>query len=501
MKFNNPKIEKLYKHLSKISKEAYKDQFLISNIIISKQESNGRLLENYLAEENPSKINFLFIFNKLFLYLVKNLTSLAFSIITAILHYISGQKFSIKNENELILIDTYFIITQILEKGEIEDIYFQNFSDYLTKRKKHFAYIPRWFGSKQPLDLFRVLKVIKKKQIPVLTQYQVLKWADYIKSLKFLFLYPFSVFRIMKTLGSSYEDKIIHYTLWEDFHEAAIEHYLRFLFAQRLSSLTTGKIKCISWYENVSAEKNFYLGLRKHSKKVEIIGAQLFVKPHTVMNIVPDEQEIPFKVVPDKILVNGCGYRFKLEPVRVDIGPSFRYKYLFNPEVINFQREFVLVTMSYWDHVTNHILDVIRKVNWSTPITIKFHPTTDWKKFKTKIPENSIVTSKALPLLIPKTSLAVGHSTGALIEAAIFGIPSIDIQFPGKFSHDYMPNIGKGILWDEAKDACEVEILAEKFHLALKENPELLKEEGKKMRSFCFSEPTDELIKQAFEID
>ena len=104
-----------------------------------------------------------------------------------------------------------------------------------------------------------------------------------------------------------------------------------------------GKIKCISWYENIAADKNFYLGLRTQPEKTKIIGAQLFVKPHTMMNFVPDEKEIPFKVVPDKILVNGSGYRFDIDKACVDIGPSFRYRHLFDSEVNSTKRDFVLV--------------------------------------------------------------------------------------------------------------------------------------------------------------
>ena len=71
-KFKNPKIEKLYEHLSKISKEAYKDHFLISNIVFSKQGSSNQLLESYLSEEPPPNISYNFILKKLFLYLAKN---------------------------------------------------------------------------------------------------------------------------------------------------------------------------------------------------------------------------------------------------------------------------------------------------------------------------------------------------------------------------------------------------------------------------------------------
>ena len=42
--------------------------------------------------------------------------------------------------------------------------------------------------------------------------------------------------------------------------------------------------------------------------------------------------------------------------------------------------------------------------------------------------------------------------------------------------------------------------LVVQFEKALDENPEQLKEEGVRLKSFCFSEPTDELIGRAFEL-
>ena len=81
------------------------------------------------------------------------------------------------------------------------------------------------------------------------------------------------------------------------------------------------------------------------------------------------------------------------------------------------------------------------------------------------------------------------------------GIPVIDIQYLGKFNHFYMPDIGRGILWDHAKNKNEIERLIQQFQNTLKENPESLKEEGEKIKSFCFSEPTEELIKKAFELE
>ena len=501
MNFKNPKIEKIYNHFSKISREAYKDPFLISNIIFSKQESSGGFLDSYLKQKKPVIVTPIFASKKLSLYLIKNILGLLLTIITAIFHRLSGQKWLVENKTEIIILDTFFVISNILNKKEIEDKYFPGLSEHLIKRKKTYAIIPRLFGSKNPFVLFRVFRILKKQKSPAITHYQILRFVDYLKALQFIIFYPFSIFRIMKKLGTNVEDRLILFALWENLDSLVLENYIRFLFGKRLSFCVSGKIKCISWFENVSADKNFYLGLRTRPENIEIIGAQFFVKPQTPMNIVPDENEIPFKVVPDKILVNGPGYRFGSDLMTIDIGPSLRYRHLFNSETIDIKPDFALVVMPYWDHVISYILDVIKRVDWTLPIKIKFHPTTDLEKYITGIPQNFSVTSEPLPVLLSKTSIAIGHSTGALIEAISLGIPAIDIQYSKKFSHDYMPEIGKGVLWDTANDAKEVGILIKKFLLAMQENPESLKEEGKKIRSFCFSEPTEKLINTAFGLD
>ena len=501
MKFKNHKIEKLFNHLSQISTEAYKDPFLLSNLLLSKQEYCGQILEKYLAEEDSPNLTLKFITKKFLLYLIKNISCWIFSILTAILHKFSGQKFQLDDKNNLILLDTYFVKSHIIESNEFTDNYFPGLAKYLEKRKKEYVYIPKWYGSRSPFESFKIFNILKQDKAPVLTQYQVLGIGDYLKTLRFLILYPFSVFRLIKSLGSSYEDKLINYAIWDVFDGVVIEHYMRFLLGERLSLLLKGNLKCLSWYENLPIEKNFYSGLRHIPNKTEIVGIQPYVRPNTIMNIFPDEKEIPYNVVPDKILVNGPGYCFDSEQIRVDIGPSWRYKYLFQSDGKNIKNDSILVLMPYWDFAISYILEVIQAVDWPAPILIKFHPTTKWEKYRTKIPDNFSITNETLSLLLPKGLVVIGHSSGTLIEAAVLGIPVIDIQCPGKFNHDYMPEVGKSFLWDKAENAKEVEILLKKFLSTLEKNPEKLKEEGKKIRSICFSEPTDELANLALELN
>ncbi len=97
MKFKNHVIKKLYDYLSLKSKEAYRDHLLISNIVLSKQETRGRVFETYLAGETPLPTSFYLVAKKIIVYLGKNLTSFVLCIITALFHLISGQKFNFKD--------------------------------------------------------------------------------------------------------------------------------------------------------------------------------------------------------------------------------------------------------------------------------------------------------------------------------------------------------------------------------------------------------------------
>ena len=158
------------------------------------------------------------------------------------------------------------------------------------------------------------------------------------------------------------------------------------------------------------------------------------------------------------------------------------------------------MSLPYYDHVVRDILEVIREVDWPKPVKIKFHPTMDWKKYEKMIPQKFSITNASLQKLLCQALMVVGNSTGVMVEAASFGIPVINIKNPNSFSHDYMPEIGKGMVWDQVKSAEEVCELVTRYKKSLVENPAQLKEEGARLKSFCFAEPTDELISKAFEL-
>ena len=501
MKFKNHKIEELYEYMSVMAHKAYSDPYLISNDVLCKQDRRGGIVHTYLTGETPKRTTSLLVIKKIFFYFGKNFVAFLLYLLSALAHYLSRQLFKMPEKGELLILDTYFVARGILKKGRFSDTFFPGLADALVRRKKNHVYVPRLFGTMNPLQWFRIFRILKENGDPVLTEFQLLKFADYLAIIRFIFLYPFSVFRFAKKLGSSYEDEVLNYTLWQDMDSKVFNGYARFLFGRRLSLVKIDKIKCLSWYENKFYEKNFYRGLRVVPGKVDIIGAQLYVRPSTLMNIVPNENETSFNVVPDRVLVNGSGYRFKSGCVPVDIGPSFRYAYLFNLDICPSDGEIVLIVMPMNDALIRNILKIISEVNWPAPVEIIFHPSTDVGEFMQDKSNQFSVADKTLPDLLARAQIVVGHCSGALVEAATLGIPVIDIKSSEEFSHDYMPETGKGILWDQAVGARGITQLVSKFQVSLQSHPSRLKEEGAKLRDAYFSEPTDKLIGKAFELD
>jgi hypothetical protein len=373
-------------------------------------------------------------------------------------------------------------------------------TDALDKIGGNYVYIPTWFGSWNPFSLFEVFRILKKNECPVLTEFQVLEWSDYGRVLFYLVAYPFHVWRFIDELGDLKEDRLLSFSLWETLDTVTLRNYLRYFFGKRVSSLKGPEIKCISWYENQARDKTFIRGLRHVPGKVEIFGAQLFLRTPNVLNIIPDESEIPFGVLPDKVLVNGPDYGLGLKYTSEEVGPSLRYWKLFQVKADPTKGDIILVLLPYWDRAINNILNLIKQIDWPAAVVIKFHPTVEQNKYTSQIPSKFSVTDEDLYSLFGRARMVIGQSTGTMVEAASLGIPVIDIVNPGEFSHNFMPECGREVLWDKAVREEDVNLLVKRFEEVLRENPSLFRETGVKMRDMLFCKPTEEQIIRAFDL-
>ena len=412
---------------------------------------------------------------------------------------ISGQKYPLeKLTDNVVFIDTYFYADQIVRENHYQDSCFPGVTDVLSKLELDYVYVPKIVKATNLVVFFKMLRALKKEKIPVLTEYQLLGAEDFLRLLQFVIVYPFYIARLILGLGDKFEDRLAKYALWA-FSGVSCATYYRLLYGKKISCLPVSKIKCVSWYENQALDKCFYRGLRKNSRKVLIYGAQLFIWPPTHMNVHVDDREIQFGVVPDKILVSG-NYFLKKSKVNIQIGPSLRYKNMFQPQVVPAKREDILVLFSYWEYEISNILNCLKGVSCKGKVRMKFHPLTNTEKFMGQIGGNAEIVKGDIYSQFKAVGMVIGSATGALVEAASLGIPVINIVNKKQFSHMYFPEFGKGLIWDSATTNTEVLRLIEKFDFALKNEEEKLTKAALKMREMFFCEPTEKKIIEAFDL-
>ena len=220
----------------------------------------------------------------------------------------------------------------------------------------------------------------------------------------------------------------------------------------------------------------------------------------TGLNAQTDESEIRFGVVPDKVLVNGPGYNFGLKIIPEEIGPSLRYEKLFRVKVDPSRGGIVLIVLPWSAQISRYVLEFIKEIDWPAAVVIKTHPTVSVDQYAVHIASKFSVVDEDLYVLFSRARLVVGRSTGALIEAACLGIPVIELAEPTQFSHDCMPEYGRGVLWDKAIHKEDANRLVRQFEEALRLDASTLRVMGEKMRDKYFCEPTEEQFIRAFDL-
>ena len=500
MVISEPKISRLFAYLSGINKNAYQNEYLLANDVLAKTPPIVGMLDSYFFERDAKKATFLFVLKRLFIFYLKNLSWIFFQFVKKIIFLISGQKFSVeKLDEKIVFIDTYFLGEKIVKDNQCRDLYMPGLTDVLDGHNLEYVYVPKIASARSWMVFLKMLWVLKRDKIPVLTEYQLLGATDFLRLLKFVIFYPFLVFRLIRSLGNKVEDQLAKFALYS-FSGLSSETYFRLIYGEKLSRLMNSKIKCISWYENQALDKCFYRGLRKCSGEVLIYGAQLFLWPPGHLNLHADEQEIKFEIVPDKVLVNGNYYMEKESRVNFHLGPALRYGRIFQLQMAPSSKEDILVLLPYWEYEISNILDCIKDLPCKGIIKMKFHPSTNISKFSKLMNENVHIVHGDLYSQFEQVRMVIGAATGALVEAASLGIPVINVVNKTQFSHIYLPDFGRGVLWDSASTNDELLSLQKKFDFLLENEEEKLAESALKMKELFFCEPTEGKIVEAFDL-
>ena len=460
------KLKEAFDFLSLINQIAYRDTYLLSNEVLSKNPFTNNFLDRYLKGENPQRISRVYIVSILLKYYFRSFAHLIIYILNFLAFYISKLRFSVSNKhNELTVIDTFFLIDRIEKENVYNDPYFVGLKDILDKLEKQYVYLPVFCYTKNPLRLLKTFKILTKQNTPVLTEYQLLSVTDMLIISVFVLIYPVKVFGFIRTLISEInkmhkyynEINLLRSAIIDDLPHATFHRFSRYLQGKRITTLPCQKIKLISWFENQTIDKNLYKGLRERGSNVKIYGAQPFLFSQIALNILVDENEVKFGIVPDKIIVNGSYYIPDSTNLNFEVGPSFRYKKIFSTVIKEKERTNILVLLPYSKLDAKNALELLSKLEpQDAELIIKTHPAVPIEALDTLAPPNSKIVENDIYELFKTTKIVIGAASGSLIEAASLGIPVISLKNNARFDYNPLPEYGRGIIWEEVANLSEL---------------------------------------------
>ena len=310
-------------------------------------------------------------------------------------------------------------------------------------------------------------------------------------------------------------------------------------------------MRIVSWYENQTVNKSLLRGLSQAEKTggrhIPVLGAQLFLWPANLLNNHPDDAEAALGLAPDRVLVNGSYFLPEKTRQKYTVGPSLRYAELFrdlpkelltagdlqetpqstamkkyspedpeeqapphssdrqNPEAFSTDHSGVppiLALLSYHPDEVRRVLQMLLPLaEQGTEITYKFHPATQPEHFSAWLPVSPIIAQGSLKTALQsiryKKGAVLGSGSGSLAEAVAVGIPVLAVQDPEPdLSLNYLPEYGKGLLWESVEDAGDIKAALQKLTAArgYPERPLLLRN----FRELLFTEPTPERIGRDF---
>lgn len=497
-------LKKAFDYLSKKAGIAYMDIDMLSNETFSKNPFSSSFIRDFL-EKNfvKNRLIVVLIVKNIFIYYIRNIAAILVYFLNYLIFKVAYYKAcDFNGAKEITLIDTFFLVKKINMDGRFEDGYFGNLENILISNKQRYAYLPVMYGTKNPFLLYKTFRILKSQQVPFVSEFQLLFFVDFLMLFMFILRYPFKVFRFYFTLTDEKLDLLLKKSIIQGLPDVVIWSRSRYIQGLRLERLKAKKIKLISWFENQAIDKSLYKGIRNSREDVYIIGANLSIRPPIELNLCfGANEDAELNNLPHKILVNGSYYKTNIKNIAVCVGPSLRYRRVFEtslPSIL--ERRSILVLLPYFIESGRFMLELLNKANLPYNIIIKAHPATDMSKFANLLkPEYSIVEQNIYDLAIDARFI-VSCSTGAMLEMASIGVPLIAVRGKDVLDYNPMPNCGKGIIWHQVS-SLETMLKAIASIDSYEKQEDTIIEIANEYKKIFFKFPNEETIKHTFEIE
>lgn len=508
MRLNRRQAE-LFEAFSAITAKAFSDNRLLSCPNLSKAPNYGNVLRRFMLRQPQGKPGFRLWLRVSIRYAVSNGAHFLFMLLSAFFIRVLGWK-PPKNElldpeKPLLLIDSFAVLPRIEKEERYRELYLTGLAEEAEACGHTVVCLYRLYGSRNPLTLWRALKVLAGER-PGMIEAHLFTAADWLRLLWHGLSYPFALARLIRSLRHYPESSPQAYIRDALIHTAGqcvligegrrlAGRRLGLLLASRRYAPTSGErpggksAHIVTWHENQTVNKCFMRGLaeaeKKTGRRVLTTGAQLSLWPPALLNNFPDDAEASLGLTPDRILVNGPLFLPENTRQNYAVGPSLRYASLFDRQESGTGMASrsgaeaegsnaaspprpagqgpLLVLLSYYPEEARRVLSLVLPfAEAGGEVVYKFHPTAKPEHYSAWLPPSPVIAEGPLSLALDdvkkRQGAVLGSVSGALVEAVVAGIPVLSVaeRQPG-LGMNYLPDYGKGLLWESIEDGAEVE--------------------------------------------
>lgn len=191
------RLQEAFSFLSEVVRTAFRDPYLLSNQVLSKNPFTNRFLDRFVRKEEPPPVHSRFVLIKILRYYIFTAGYGVIYLLYFLAFALSRQyRKNLAAPERSVLIDIFCPVRALIQKGEFEDSYFPGLSDYLRRHRISYVYLPIFTPVTTPWQLFAALKILRRQSAPVLTEFQLLTMSDLVRLFYFGLTYPFHVLEV-----------------------------------------------------------------------------------------------------------------------------------------------------------------------------------------------------------------------------------------------------------------------------------------------------------------
>jgi len=407
---------------------------------------------------------------------------------------------NIKNIDYLHVVDIFILSKNIAQSGKFQDRYLSDLIKVLRGNNLNYMYLPCFYqDGYNPIVWLKIYRILKKSKHQFISEYDLLTYFDFLKIVKFLFGYLFSLLNFIKIHKVENNiDRAIHFSLENSLKDYTLVAYIRYLVGVNLAK-KLNNAKLLSYCEYQVVDKSLYKGIKDIDKRFKIYAYQQLRKYEFFMNMKIPEQDIGIGIAPDKIIVNGSYY----------IPEKSTYDYMAlsirNSEVFNFKRsdpaKDCLVLLPYSITESKKILEIVSTSGIpKDDLYFKPHPTLDPKVCRQYCDKENIIDGDLYQYL-PSTKIIITSVSGTALEAVSMGISVIIIADGSDVIINPLIGLGRDSIWSLVYNSNELN----KSYISLDhkrvEFPSKVAKLAKKYRNLFFFKSTEGLILESFDAD